>query len=147
MHRTARFVLICLMMVAVPLKGAVASSMVMCGPGHSGTSVEAIAGSGMDGAGNGSLHHHDHAAHSHASDAGDEHDQSAGLSDHKNLAKHGVMKCSICAACCVGGAFLPPVEFSVPASIGTESPFPAVAARFSWTVLAGLERPPRRFRV
>jgi hypothetical protein len=145
MHRIARFVLICLMMAAVPFKGAVAASMVMCGPGHARAPSAVIAGSGIDEAG--TLHHHDHAAHGHAAGTGAEHHHGAGPSDHGKLAKHGVMKCSICAACCVGGAFLPPGNVSVPASVGTEAPFPALAVRYSRTVPGGLERPPRTFLV
>jgi hypothetical protein len=71
------------------------------------------------------------------------HDSASG--DPQSPAKHGTTKCSICSACCVGGAFLVSAEASVPASLGTEMQFPALAVHPPWTDIAALERPPRTF--
>ena len=45
MRRTARLLTICLLLTAIPLKGAVAASMVMCGPGHERMTKANAAGS------------------------------------------------------------------------------------------------------
>jgi hypothetical protein len=142
MRRVARLVTICLLLMAIPVKGAVATSLVMCGPEHARTTLVA-AESKKIAAASVSPHEHDHASHRHASNASGGHDQVAVASDLDSLAMHGSVKCSICAACCVGGAFLVSAEVSVPAFAGTDAPFPALEVRFPGTVLAGLERPPR----
>ena len=137
MRRIARFLMICLLLMAIPVKGAVAASIVMCGPGQERTSAAVAMEPAAIADGDMIHHEHDHASNHQANDAGD-HDQGS-------LTGHGAVKCSICAACCVGGALLASTEVSVPASGGTEAHFPALDVHFPWTVLAGLERPPRTF--
>ena len=157
MRRITRLLTICLLLMAIPVKGAVAASMVMCGPGHERMTTVIAAEPAKTAEVSGALQHgdhashghssHDHASHGHASNVGSEHAHAAAPSDYDTFDKHGAVKCSICAACCVGGAFLVPADALVPASAGTEAPFPAVFVRFPGFVLAGLERPPRTFPV
>ena len=138
--------MICLLLMAIPVKGAVAASMVMCGPGHDRATAPITAESEKIAGGNVPSHHHNHASYHYAGNGGSEFSHGAGIAQTETLATHGAMKCSICAACCVG-AFLVSSHVVVPASAGTEAPFPALDVQFSGTVLAGLERPPRSFLV
>ena len=147
MRRIARLVTICLLLMAIPVKGAVAASMVMCGPGHERATAPITAETEKIAGGNVSSHQHNHASYHYAGNGGSAFSHGAGIAQHETLATHGAVKCSICAACCVGGAFLVSTEVSVPASVGTEAPLPTLEVQFSGTVLAGLERPPRTFLV
>ena len=143
MHRTARIVTSCLLLLAIPVKGAVASSMVMCGPGHQQMANSSIAEHIKTADGKANSHHHDHGSH-HKAEIGDsEAGKDTGTGDHSSPLNHGSMKCSNCAACCVGGAFLVSSAVPVPEPVGTEAHFPALVVHSPWTVLAGLERPPR----
>lgn len=147
MRTLSRLVTICLLLVAVPIKGAVGASMMMCGPGHEPT-VSAMAMNNpayVDG--QSAQPEHDHSANHPADIDSGELGTTAGGHNHESFAKHGAVKCSICAACCIGGALPASTEILVPASVGTEAPFPALDVHFPWTILAGLERPPRTFLV
>ncbi|MEO8346851.1 MAG: hypothetical protein ABI607_14260 [Betaproteobacteria bacterium] len=147
MRRIARLVTICLLLMAVPVKGAVAAGMVICDSGHEHMTVPVYAASADVTGESVDSRHHDHGSHQHASMDGGNEGDAAGAVDHPLSDKHGAVKCSICAACCVGGAFLTSAQVVVPVSVGTETSFPALAVRFSGTILAGLERPPRSFLV
>jgi len=147
MHRIARALMICLLLLAIPAKGAIAVTMVMCGPGHEsarGAMVVEPVAPNVGGAAHG---HHDHASHHQPSASGVETDHAAGSHDHESMGKQGAVKCPICADCCVGGALLAFTDVLVPASVGTEAHFPALDVQFPWTVIAGLERPPRTLLV
>ncbi|MEO8347037.1 MAG: hypothetical protein ABI607_15215 [Betaproteobacteria bacterium] len=147
MRRTTRLVLVLLLLMAVPFKGAVASSMVICGPGHDReTAAFATATSQVAGAPTNSQSH-DHGSHHHLNSAYAMNDDGAGGDDHESLAKHGATKCSICAACCIGGAILGSTDTLMPALAGTEVSFLPLEVQFPSFVLAGLERPPRSILV
>ena len=142
-----RILIVCLLALGVPLKGALATSMVMCGTGHDQPGTVAVSqAAGVD-AREARHHHRDHASHQHANAFDAEAIGGADSANQGEVGKHGAVKCSICAVCCVGGACLVSADVSMPASVGTDSPFPALTVRFPGTVLAGLERPPRSFLV
>ena len=147
MRRVARLVTIFLLLLAVPVKGALAVSMVMCGPEHGRAVGSQLvdAGSLQKTRAHNPQHEHGSEAHMYDGDARD--GDSSNTLDHEFNGKHGAMKCTICAACCVGGAAMASTNVSVPASVGTELPFPALDVQFPWTIIAGLERPPRTLLV
>lgn len=147
MRRSARLVLVCLLLMAIPFKGAVAASMVMCGPGHEGVTAP-IATATDEFAGDPSHSQaHDPRSLHHLSSANAMNDDGAGGDDHGSLAKHGATKYGICAACCVGSAILGSADPLMPAFASTEVPFPPLEVLFRSLALSGLERPPRSILV
>jgi hypothetical protein len=127
--KTVRFLVMCLLALAIPLQGMAAVTQMFC---HVGT-ASSVAQATVD--------------HSHHQAADHHHDQTKS-SDHQ-ASKAGVTKslnhkCSTCAQCCFGTALLPTPINLIP---GQEaSTFVATN-----TVLLGefsplnLERPPRSF--
>jgi hypothetical protein len=127
-----RWMLICLIVLAMPVQGIAAATMRFCGPG-------------------GAAQHHAAAAHHHgdAQDAAaaSDHQHHASPADAANDAAGGLdamskMKCSVCAACCMATAIAP----DVPALHTVEAASKVVLpARISYVgpVADGLERPPR----
>lgn len=125
-----------LLIVAIPVQGLAATAMTHCGARHSG----AVAATLVDHA----LHDHaaawhdgasHHSAHQHAS-------ASDGPVDTSDLKHDGYVKCSACAACCLG--------LALPSSLSVLLPvLPSVAANcgvFSSAlevIVTGPERPPR----
>lgn len=118
MNRFVRCVM-WLLVLALPVQGFAASTMLLCGAGHHGSAKAAKGG-------------HDHAGHMHmgatdvvqASEShGHDHEVEAGPTHDRSAfnplsAKHAKVlgKCSACAACC-SVAFLPTtvVAFTAPA--------------------------------
>ena len=130
MTRIWRFVLMCLLSVALPVQGFAAYSMAGCGPGHHGVLVSRAEQG----------HHHDVASgHDHAHGTvlaeSSPHQHSQGDPSKPD-------KCSACASCCSATA-LPslPVVLQSPALTDHFAPLETsgVAAFLS----EGLERPPR----
>ena len=119
MKRAVRCFVMWLLVLALPVQGFAASTMLLCGAGHHG-SAQTIEGG------------HDHASHMHLGAQDDSavsespaHDDAAvGASSHEGSSfsplsgKHAkvVGKCSACAACCTV-AFLPTtvIAFTAPA--------------------------------
>ncbi len=130
--KTVRFLVMCLLALAIPLQGMAAVSQLFC---H-GT-VSSVTQTRVDHS------HHEAADHHH------QHDQAqAQASDHQasktELAKSLNHQCSTCAQCCFGTAVLPtPISLVVNPETST---FVATS-----NVLLGtfsplnLERPPRSF--
>ena len=147
MHRLTRALTICLLLLAIPVKGAFAVAMVMCGPGQEFARVTMVVESPAPSNGDAAHGHHDHASHYQPSANAGDADHAAGSHDHESMGKQGAVKCTICADCCVGGALLAFTDVLVPASVGTDAHFPALDVQFPWTVIAGLERPPRTLLV
>ena len=130
MRRAIRTLLSCFLMLAIPLQGIAAASMLACGPHHAALAQRADAA------------RHDHAAghaqHQHDAmpAAGVDDDGPGGSFELFNF------KCSACAACCTVSAMpaapMPALAF-VP-SIGVAIPF--FGSSFAGIVPDGLERPP-----
>ncbi|MEO6064343.1 MAG: hypothetical protein ABIP49_00990 [Lysobacterales bacterium] len=143
MLRVAKILTICLLLFAIPVKGAFAVAIVLWGSAHETSSAAMVLASVAPNVGDAAHAHHDHPSHLKPSASGEETGHVAGSHDHESWDKHGTVKCTICADCCVGGAFLAFTDVLVPASVGTDAHFPALDVQFPWTVIAGLERPPR----
>src|SRR5438034_1074310 len=132
MRRAIRTLLAWLLVLAMPIHGFAAASMIVCGPNHARMAEAAAA----------ATHHHDGAAHSDA-----DHHHAAGPSSHEQgddpeslFVKILKLKCSACESCCamsaVPVAALPSLSF-VP-SLGVTIPF--FDSSDAAIVLDGLER-------
>ena len=140
-------------MLAVPLQGYAASTMLICGEGHHESASRMTARVAEQNAASAANHDHsaarqDHAAHAHA------HQQIKSQFDLENAAspqdhaptkvkgKHLSGKCSVCASCCGSAAMistfvLPPLERA--SSMVEPLPLPLIVD----ITVHGFERPPR----
>jgi hypothetical protein len=140
MFRRFHSVMMWLLLLALPLQGFAAATMLHCGPNHHRMS-EASAPTAS----------HDPAAHRHHTEgtAADPHapasvavaDPGAWPHDLGTLAK---FKCSACAACCMGAA-LPAAALVFPASARAIAPAFFVPASHVGFFTDGPDRPPRLF--
>jgi len=124
-----------LLIVALPMQGYAAATMVNC----SGTHHEVAVDHGHDANANHHQGHADHSSHPHeVASAGDNVD--AQMGDLANLAS--TLTCSACAACCVGIALpiaLAAQTFAAPAS---EPYFQRISPTVD-VLLKGPDKPPR----
>jgi hypothetical protein len=127
-----RWMLICVIVLAMPVQGIAAATMRFCGPG-------------------GAAQHHAAASHHHgdaqAAAASDHQHHAPPAADSANDAAGGLdamskMKCSVCAACCMATAIAPDVPTLHTVEVDSTVVLPA---RISYVgpVADGLERPPR----
>lgn len=146
---SVRAAFIWLVMLAIPLQGIAASSMLHCGPGHERQMVQVSAADHHgDRRGLGSAHHHpagDHQAEhvdtAAAEAASTDHGQPSAQADKAQLGK---FKCSACAQCCASVALLDRV--SDPIRLEPVSIAPVIAADdYPQVAQTGPERPPRPF--
>jgi hypothetical protein len=85
MQRLLKLWLMCVIALAIPIKGLAAASMLDCGPAHR-SSQQAAAG-------------HDHSAHAQHQASGEAAEQSTDTLDHQPT-----FKCSACSSCCTAAA-------------------------------------------
>lgn len=127
MNAPARFLLILMLLCALPLQGFAAASMLRCAPSHHGsTQMDQPAHAAGTGSVQGHMHHGHHGV----------------AADVDGTPAHGKYGCSACAACCIGGALASPAPL-LPASAHLHErplPVPQPAAAF---ITEGPERPPR----
>ncbi|MCU6435074.1 hypothetical protein LPB67_14950 [Undibacterium sp. Jales W-56] len=125
MKKLARLFLLCMMILAIPVQGVAAATMLYCGTEHHHASV-----SDQD----------QHEQHEHHHDAAEKLSHHSPHSDA--AAKLSKDKCSSCAACCIGAAM-------VTESLIQNSPSPSsekidlVFSSHFGHISDGLERPPR----
>ena len=149
MRTLVRTLFIWLLVLALPMQGAAAASMVFCGPNHHGGGAARVAqGSTAS----------DHARHGHAGSGHGFHMGAAGVEgvagaaaafvgdhapagDEKSI-QATVQKCSACASCCATGAILATVPL-VPASDPAPTVFATVAPAVEAFATDGPDRPPR----
>ena len=133
-----------LLLVALPLQGFAAATMLNCGPNHQ-QMWEASVGARAersDPAAHGDHQHPMDSADAHQkAEAGDPADEGGSL---HHLGKLSTFKCSACAACCMGVA-LPPSPLAFASSPPASVPTPNVSAPHVDFVSNGLDRPPRLF--
>lgn len=129
MRRAIRTFLSCLIMLAIPLQGFAAASMIFCGPHHAAMAQRADSG------------HHDHGA-----DPAHNHDDTVSAIEVDERGLDGFLKffnfkCSACAACCTLSAMpVTPMPPLFPPSISVAVPF--FGSSYAGIVPDGLERPP-----
>ena len=134
-----------LLLLALPLQGWAAASMLNCGPSHhrmAGATAPAAVHEG---------HHQGAAAHHHGDAGPGEVDSTAGaptaageLGSHHDLTQLGKFKCSACAVCSTAAA-LPVTVLAFEAAPSTgfvAPPLPDATVVFQ---TGGPERPPRSF--
>lgn len=127
MRSTIRLLLTVMLLLALPLQGYAAASMLRCASSHHGMAQAQQA-----------LHvlHRGHSA-----DAGQAAHHDAGTAGDSGHA-HGKYGCSACAACCVGGALTASPQGDASPSRLHERPVP-VPQPFAAFITDGPERPPR----
>lgn len=137
-----RTALMWLLLLALPLQGFAAATMLNCGPNHHRLLVAATAEP------NGGHGHSAVGQHQHVTGVADDHHQSVSdggandLPPAHHLDKLTKVKCSACAACCMGAA-LPTAALaiaSVPPAMTTASFVSTPHVDF---LSDGLDRPPR----
>lgn len=139
MRRLFRFALMWLLAVAVPIQGAVAATMLTCGPNH-GPAVSQGSVSHTDHTSHASHAMHDHAEQSSVAST-DRADVSTGGADFGKVA---TQKCSACASCCTAAA-LPSSVLDLPVSPLPNTHLPAEQSATVIFSTDGPERPPRIF--
>lgn len=146
MRRSLRLIFLVLLMTAVPVRGAIGASMVLCDPAYGGsaTALQFTAALGHHGNLWSVATVHDHQQHALVGEvrdhgaAGSAHDL-GGLGNAEDPAK---ATCSMCAACCAGGSILLSAALNVPVVEHVDALFPPVLVRFERRPPDGLERPP-----
>jgi hypothetical protein len=119
MRRLFRAFLMWMVMLAVPLQGIAATTMLLCGPGHGGAS---------------------HASAEPATHVHGDHRDADAADETSGLETKG--KCSACASCCSAVALLAGLP-TLPAAEPAAGPRAAVEPGFEGVVADGLKRPPR----
>ncbi len=129
-----RTLLVWMLVLAVPVQGAAAATMALCGPNHHGTVAAAQT----------TPPHHAEAHTQGAADAHGSHDHhvAAAADDSTQPAPADVHTCNVCASCCSVGALLqshltlPELEFAA-------TVFAAVVTTVDPYAAGGPDRPPR----
>lgn len=144
MYRIFKIALLSLIVLALPIQGVAAATLVLCGPMHqrmamAGQSETAAVHSAHD-----HTHHHGSVTaqtHSHDSAAG-AYDFQTNLTDQTDK-----YSCSACAACCTGAMLAGP-GYRAPVLIFTAVALvPSNEAPFSGFIPEGPEHPPRHILV
>jgi hypothetical protein len=140
-RRLLKIVLLWLIALAVPIQGAAAATMVLCGPIHQRiaivSQVEAATTHGT---------HDQHKSHHHVSadaKASGHHDSQKDMSELPT----GKYSCSACAACCSSTAISGPAYLVPDLIFVSNNPVAAEASPFSGFVPEGPEHPPRSILV
>jgi hypothetical protein len=141
-----RTLFLIVLMAIIPVRGAIGSGMMLCGPVHDHpATATVIAGApAHDGHGGPAPAWHDHGARLDSGGHHD-HDRDSPARDHDHdetgAAHAGAHACSLCAECC-GGAIILSSALTVPAIAHDDDLFPPVVVYFERRPPDGLERPP-----
>lgn len=135
-----RTLLLWLLVLALPAQGAMAATMVFCGPGQHGVASAAT----VSHDGHAKHEHSDHSAQAPGHDAfGDaSKTESLGAKTTDGFFHADAQKCSACASCCSAAAILG-TGLSVPASQPAPTLFVAVVPTVETFAADGPDRPPR----
>lgn len=156
MNRRWRLALMWLLLLALPLQGFAAATMLHCAPNHHaagvaamqepvGASMHSHAGHGAPSHDHGASHaashaasvsHHDHGAAGAPGDAAAPADASPAFDTAAKA------KCSACASCCFGAA-LPAAPIALPACVPDAAPSAVPCDEAIGFVTDGPDRPPR----
>ncbi len=148
MDRWLRIALMCLLAVALPMRGWAAMTMAQCGPSHQQMAIQTTAS-----------HHETRHAEASADDVYETHSEhvlesssstasvmshvvNSSSDDAHSVHKASQFKCSVCASCCIG-AGLPSAIQTVQAVDTPHSIWPAMTPATGFFLTAGLDRPPR----
>jgi hypothetical protein len=139
MNRLFKICMLWLLVLAIPVQGLAAVTMLSCVSLH-GDSRPTSAAATEHIHGNNHQHYHDIAGSDHVAE-----DASATLSDEAS-GSHGkdrLSSCSVCAACCVGTAVLPTGLTWETGHDRSEVVIVSPSTLITGYIPAGLERPPR----
>jgi hypothetical protein len=135
-----RALLIWLLVLALPAQGAIAATLVFCGPNHHGSAGTAVT------AHDAQAQHHDHShtaqTHDHSADGAAGDTASAESAAPETFGQAGTKKCSACASCCSAATIcstVPGLPILEPGSTVFAAVVPVIAA----FVADGPDRPPR----
>jgi len=137
--KIVRVWLVVLLVLLLPVRGAVAAGMLCEAEAQHGGSALALQAAAAHG------HDHDHAL-AHAHGHGHEHAQHHAEAGHE-AAGHGVAAggdaCSLCAGCCSAAGMVSTLPTVAVADVARAIHFPCLSADAPSFIAAGLERPPR----
>ncbi len=139
-----RYFLMCLLLVAMPLQGFAAVSMLVCGANHERLYSSAAQGSAST----------SHAQHMHCSDPSDDHESSAAAASTDPLPvpqaaasalSHDTgsqFKCNTCGPCCIGAVLTTDLTIG-PVPMPSSADFPDIPTPHPSPAPRGLDRPPQ----
>jgi hypothetical protein len=132
-HRIVAIVLL----LALPVKGAFAASMLLCASHHPHDAAAAATVAGD---------HHavGHAHHDHAGRSDSDTPSSTGFSNPETVAQHADVQCALCAACCVGGACVNSLPLGSPVFERGDPAISFIDSSWVGIVPDPLDRPPIR---
>jgi len=137
-----RALLIWLLVLALPAQGAIAATMVFCGPNHHGSAAAATASDDVH------AQHHDHTptapVHDHVAGGGTVDTASAESAAPERVGQADMKKCSVCASCCSATAIQSTVP-KLPVLEPDSMVFATVVPVIEPFVADGPDRPPRPF--
>ena len=146
-----RFLLTCLLLVALPSQGFAAIGMAVCGPNHHAVFDISSPASNLDS--RAAQKAPGRVLHQHALESSDAHDadghagQSLILSPDTGASGNAIkadsdLKCKNCAPCCTS-AMLTSEVVTPGALLAGKTDFPALITALTFPPLGGLDRPPR----
>jgi hypothetical protein len=135
-----RALLIWLLVLALPAQGAIAATMVFCGPNHHGSAATAAAPHAAH------AQHHDHThtapVHNQVPDGVTGDTASAESAAPEKVGHADMKKCSVCASCCSATAIQSAVP-RLPVLESGSTVFAAAVPVIEAFVVDGPDRPPR----
>jgi len=138
-----RTALIWLLAVALPFQGAVAATMLACGPSHPGSPSHAMAAPHHHGDDADAAHgHHAPGSHDHGSHHGTVDRTDAERASASVVKSPGASTCSVCAACCTVSV-LPAAALPFLPEAVSDSIVVFTASQPVVFLTGGPERPPR----
>lgn len=141
-----RTLLIWLLVLALPVQGAAATTMAFCGPQHHGGAAAAVTNHSVTA---GHVHDRIEAAVAHVHAGADAPAPAADGLDVPAKAKGGAAdshKCNVCGSCCSTGALISAVP-TFPAANAASTVFSTVVATVDPFTAGGPDRPPRNLLV
>jgi hypothetical protein len=139
MNKIARWLVILLLVMAMPLRGYAASAMVACGEAHGSKATSShVHADGQEHRHVSSDAHpaaHDHPAHEHASSHGQ------AQADSPASSTHGASACSACGACCLGLGLTAATHSAEEPAAGSPA-IPFRSRNFQGVVLEVFDPPP-----
>ena len=138
----------CLLAVALPMRGWATMTMTQCGPNHQQMAIQTTALHHETGIASGSIHDDQETPSDPVLDSTSatasvmSHAANSSSDDAHSLHKVSQFECSVCASCCIG-ASLPSAIQTVQAADTPHSIWPAMTPDTGFFLTAGLDRPPR----
>jgi len=142
-----RILMTCLLLVAMPLQGVAAATMLACGPNHDSLygSIAQVAATGKQAQhphSDGHSHKHEISAASAENASTGEAAQAQTVSGVPSAYTDANFKCNACGPCCLAAALTTDVVIRV-VPLASSADFPDPTCNYLSPALGGLDRPPR----